>query len=86
MSVTEHFKYIVPMTVAVEKDPDTGFEFVYCKITNPYIREANSAHLAYIEKKNEFYNPDDPTDRDEMEVSQQIAAEIHGVWKLLNPS
>lgn len=95
MSITDTFKYIVPTSAAIEKDPDTGYEFIYVKVTNPFIREVKSAEEAYIdewklerdEEGNYIrYNPDDPNDIKEMKVSNTIRQEIHNVWKLLNPS
>jgi hypothetical protein len=95
MSVSEGFKYIIPMSAAVEIDPETGFEFIYAKITNPFIREMQSSENVYIdewklERDSEGnyirYNPNDANDVKEMNISKEIQQDIHNAWKLLNPS
>lgn len=95
MSISEGFKYIIPMSAAIEKDPDTGYEFIYAKITNPFIKEIKSSDEVYIDEwKLERdangnyirYNSADATDEKEMKVSQEIRQEIHNFWKILNPS
>ena len=95
MSISDTFKYIIPTSASLEKDPNTGYEFIYAKITNPFIKEMKSAEDVYIDEwklgKDALgnyirYNEQDANDIKEMKVSKQINQEIHECWKLLNPS
>jgi hypothetical protein len=79
------FEYIIPVTVVREKT-DKGRSYHLVKMTNEAIREWKSAQARYITHKQEFYNPQDRNDREEMKVSEQIQKEVHENWRIENPS
>ena len=81
-------KYLVVASKSLEIDPVTGDNFIYCKVTNTYIKEAKSAELRYIEFKSDpqFYKQDDLKNIEEMNKSKVIEHDIHIAWKTLNPS
>lgn len=79
------FQFIIPVSARREKTKE-GRYYMHVLLTEAAIEEWKSAEDRYILHKEEHFDPNDRTDRVEMERSQQIRREIHEQWKRLNPA